>query len=136
MHVRQRVLGAVLVVLVLIPGFALAQGGGGNHWLLHDSRGRGPADRGSAMERGSAMQMDGMMQQMSGMMEHIAARIQAGPMTPEQTKQMSEVMRHIADMINNSYGMRGAETPQQILNMMERMTEMHKRLMAVMAGPK
>ena len=82
------------------------------------------------------MQMDGMLQQMSGMMEHIAARIQAGPMTPEQTKQMSEVMRHIADMINNAYGMRGAETPQQILNMMERMTEMHKRLMAVMAGPK
>jgi hypothetical protein len=88
------------------------------------------------MERGSAIQMDGMMQQMSGMMEHMADRIQAGPMTPEQTKQMSEVMRHIADMINNAYGMRGAETPQQILNMMERMTEMHKRLMAVMVGPK
>jgi tryptophanyl-tRNA synthetase len=81
------------------------------------------------------MQMEGMMQQMGGMMEHMADRIQAGPMTPEQTKQMSEVMRHIADMINNSYGMRGAETPQQILNMMERMTEMHKRLMSVIAAP-
>src|SRR5713101_6652383 len=114
MGVRQRVLGVVLVVLVLTPGFALAQGATG-HWLLHDSRGMGPG-------RGSAMQIEGMMQQMGGMMEHMADRIQAGPMTPEQTKQMSEVMRHIADMITNAYGMGDAETPQQILNMMERMT--------------
>jgi hypothetical protein len=88
------------------------------------------------MVRCYELPLDAMQQQMGGMLEHMADRIQAGPMTPEQTKQMSEVMRHIADMINNSYGMRGAETPQQILNMMERMTEMHKRLMAVMAGPK
>ena len=42
MQMRQRVLSAVLVVLVWTPGFALAQGGGSSHWLLHDSRGRSP----------------------------------------------------------------------------------------------
>jgi hypothetical protein len=81
------------------------------------------------------MQLEGMMQQMGGMMEHMAARLQAGPLTPDQTKQMSAVMGHIADMLNTSYGMQGAETPQQILTMLEQMTEMHKQLMSVMAAP-
>ena len=48
MQMRQRVLSAVLVVLVWMPGFVLAQGATG-HWLLHDSWGRGPADRGSTI---------------------------------------------------------------------------------------
>ncbi len=81
------------------------------------------------------MQLNGMMQQMGGMMEHMAARIQAGPLTSDQTKQMSAVMGHIAEMMNNLYGMKGEETPQQMLNMLERMTDMHKRLMVVLAGP-
>ena len=38
MQIRQRVLSAVLVVLVWMPGFALAQGATG-HWLFHN---RGP----------------------------------------------------------------------------------------------
>ena len=126
MNVRRIVLGVVLVALAVTPGLALAQGPGPGMGM----------HGGMGSDSGSTKEIQGMMQQMGGMMEHMADRIQAGPMTPEQTKQMSEVMRHIADMINNSYGMRGAETPQQILNMMERMTEMHKRLMAVMASSK
>ena len=125
MPIRQRVLGAVLSVMVCTPGFALAQGGG-DHWRLHPPTQTSPS-------RGSTMQMEGMLQQMGGMLEHMAARLQAGPMTPEQTTQMGEVMGHIAEMLNTSYGMKGAETPQQILTMMEQMTAMHKRLMRVMA---
>src|SRR5882724_5236410 len=102
MNTRRMMMVAVMTMLIIAPGFALAQGPGRQMGMRG---GMGP-------DSGSMMQMQGMMQQMGGMMEHMADRIQAGPMTPEQTKQMSEVMRHIADMINNSYGMRGAETPQ------------------------
>jgi len=128
MNIRRIAISAVLVALVWTPGFVLAQGGGSSHWLLHDPRGRGPA-------WGTAIQMQGIMEQMSGMMEHMAARIQAGPLTPEQTKQMGEVMAHMADMINTSFGMHGEETPQQVWNMMQRMTEMHKRMMSLIATP-
>ncbi len=127
MNIRQIAMRAALIILVGAPGFALAQGGG-DHWRLHNTS---P----SSAERGSAMQLHGMMQQMGGMMEHMAARIQAGPLTSDQTKQMSAVMGHIAEMMNNLYGMKGEETPQQMLNMLERMTDMHKRLMVVLAGP-
>ena len=41
MYVRQIAIGAMLIVLVCTPGFALAQGATG-HWLLHDPRGRVP----------------------------------------------------------------------------------------------
>jgi hypothetical protein len=81
------------------------------------------------------MQMQGMMQQMGGMLDHMAARIQTGPITPEQAQLMSEVMGHIADMMSHRSWMTGEDTPQQMVGMLERMTEMHKRLMSVMAAP-
>ena len=137
MQVRQIVLSAVLVVLVWTPGFALAQGATG-HWLLHDSRGRGPADRG---DRGSTMQMQGLMQQMGGMMEHMAARVQAGSLTPEESKQMAELMQRITDMTNHLSWMMGGGTsdmnmPQQMATMTEQLTAVHKRLMSLMAVSK
>ena len=125
MHIRQIGISAMLVVLVFTPGFALAQGGGA--WR--------PPAVGSGPDRGSRMQMQGMMQQMGGMLDHMAARIQAGPITPEQAKQMSEVMGHIADMMNNRSWMTGDDTPRQMSDMLERMTEMHKRMMSIMAAP-
>ncbi|MGE3537337.1 MAG: hypothetical protein AB7N91_07855 [Candidatus Tectimicrobiota bacterium] len=127
MNIRQIAMRTVLMVLLGIPGVALAQGGG-DHWRLHSTR---P----TLVEQGSRMQLQGMMLQMGGMMEHMAARLQVGAMTADQTKQMSEVMGHIAEMMNTLYGMKGEETPQQMLNMLERMTDMHKRLMVVLAGP-
>lgn len=132
-HVRQIMISAVLVVLVCLPGFALAQGATG-HWLLHNNRPTSP-------DRGSTMQMQGMIEQMSGMIEHMAARLQAGPMTPEQAKQMGELMGSVADMTSHlSWMMAGGVTapdmPQQMTTMMERMTEMRKRMMGMIAVPK
>jgi hypothetical protein len=127
MHVRQIGIGVVLVVLVFTPGFPLAQGGG--IWRPQ------PPTPSSSPDRGSRMQMQGMMQQMGGMLDHMAARIQAGPVTPEQAKQMSEVMEHIAEMMSNRSWMTGEDTPRQMSDMLERMTEMHKRLMVIMATP-
>ena len=64
------------------------------------------------------MQIEGMMQQMGGMMEYMVDRIQAGSLTPEQTKQMGEMMGHIAEMTNHLASMMsgavgGPEMPQQ-----------------------
>jgi hypothetical protein len=128
MHIRQIGIGVVLVVLVFTPGFPLAQGGGTWRPSVIPPVTSGP-------DRGSRMQMQGMMQQMGGMLDHMAARIQAGPVTPEQAKQMSEVMEHIAEMMSNRSWMTGEDTPRQMSDMLERMTEMHKRLMVIMATP-
>lgn len=127
MLTRQLSTGFAVFVLLSATGVSLAAGGG-DHWRLHSTR---P----TIAEQGSAMQLNGMMQQMGGMMEHMAARIQAGPLTPEQTKQMSEVILHIVEMMNTLFGMQGRETPQQMITMLERMTAMHKQLMVVLAGP-
>ena len=141
MYVRQIAISAMLIVLVCTPGFALAQGATG-HWLLHDPRGQGSAWRSKdwSGDAGSTMQMQGMMQQMGGMMEYMVDRIQAGPLTPEQTRQMSEMMGQIADMTNHLASMMsgavgGPEMPQQMATMLERMTEMHKRMISLMAEP-
>ena len=99
MQVRQIVLSAVLVVLVRTPGFALAQGATG-HWLLHDSRG-GPADR---ADRGSTMQMQGLMQQMGDDGAHGGAR--PGWSLTLRVKQMAELMR-ITDMTTHLAWMMG-----------------------------
>jgi hypothetical protein len=92
------------------------------------------------------MQLQGMMQQMGGMLEHIATRIQAGPMTPEQTKEVGELMGHIAEMTNHLAWMMGGgkpgtgrpddpmagrDMPQQMAAMMERITQMYKRVAAM-----
>jgi hypothetical protein len=38
-------------------------------------------------------------------------------------------------MMSHRSWMTGEDTPQQMVGMLERMTEMHKRLMSVMAAP-
>jgi len=141
MHVRQIAMSAMLIVLVCTPGFALAQGATG-HWLLHDPKGQGPIWRSKdwSGDAGSAMQIEGMMQQMGGMMEYMVDRIQAGSLTPEQTKQMGEMMGHIAEMTNHLASMMsgaagGPEMPQQMATMLAQMTAMQKRMISLMAEP-
>jgi hypothetical protein len=85
------------------------------------------------------MQMQGLMQQMGGMMEHMAARINAGPLTPEESKQMAELMRRITDMTNHLTWMMNGGTSvldmsQQMATMTEQITEVHKRVMSLIAA--
>jgi hypothetical protein len=142
MHVRQIAISAILIVLICTPGFALAQGGGPSHWLLHDPKGQGPAWRSKDWkgDAGSAMQIEGMMQQMGGMMEYLVDRLQAGSLTSEQIKLMGEMMGHIAEMTNHLASMMsgavgGPEMPQQMATMLERMTAMQKQMVGLMAAP-
>jgi len=50
-------------------------------------------------DRGAMMQMHGKMQRMGEMMKRMAVQIPAGSLTPEQAKQLSETMAHMADML-------------------------------------
>ena len=72
-------------------------------------------------------------------MEHMAARIQAGPLTPEESKLMAELMQRITDMTNQLTWMMGGGTsvidmPQQMATMTEQLTEVHKRVMGLIAA--
>jgi hypothetical protein len=51
---------------------------------------------------------------MGGMMQHMSERIQAGPMTPEQTKQMGEMMGHMGEMMNKMSGMMTPHSLHQV----------------------
>jgi hypothetical protein len=123
MQVRQIVLSAVLVVLVWTPGFALAQ----------SQSPTGPSDWQSMRrtlfpDRGSTMQMQGLMQQMAGMMEHMAERVQAGPLIPEESKQMAELMQRITDMTNHLSWMMSGGT--SVLDMSQQMATMTEQITA------
>ncbi len=139
MHVRWMIIGAVLVVLAVSPLVALAQG-----------RGHRMGPRGSmGHESGSVTQMEGTVQQMGDIMQQMAERIKAGPMTPDQTLQMSEMMEQMAIMMHKMPGMMGggagpggqpSEMPSSdpatpFGDMRQRLTEMQKRMAALMAAP-
>ncbi|HEY7493564.1 MAG TPA: hypothetical protein VIH59_20950 [Candidatus Tectomicrobia bacterium] len=144
MNVQRVVRVVVLTMLMLTPVFATAQQmGPGREMGMHGGMGA---------ESGAMRQMQGMIHQMGGMLAHMVDRIEAGPVTPDETKQMGEMLGQMADMMNKlsgmmsgsmtgpsgqSGGMMGSDMLQQMLGMLERMTEMHKRMMGLgtMAAP-
>ena len=101
-------------------------------------------------ESASVLHMEGMLQQMGGIMQQMAERIKAGPMPPDQTLHLSEMMGQMAVMMNKMPGMMGggrasstgqpsgmssADTATPFGDMRERLTEMQKRLAARLAVP-
>ena len=126
MYVRQIVIGAILAVLVSSPGFALAQGRN-RRMGMGDSMGH---------EKGSMKQIEPLMQQMGELMQQMAERIKAGPLTPDQTLQLSTMMEQLATMMTRlSRGSLGSDTATQLDGMMTRMTEMQKGLALLKVVP-
>ena len=126
LHRRWVVIGAVLGALVSSPGVALAQG---------HRHGMGTQD-GRGHESGLLQQMEPVLQQMGGLMEHMAERIKAGPLTPDQTLQLSRMMEQVANMMTRlGGGMLGSDTATQLDGMRTRLTEMQKGLAALMDAP-
>ena len=126
MYVRQIVIGAILAVLVSSPGFALAQG---------RNRRMGMGDS-MSHDRGSMRQIEPLMQQMGGLMQQMAERIKAGPLTPDQTLQLSAMMEQLATMMTRlASGTPGSDTATQLDGMMTRMAEMQKGLAALTVMP-
>jgi hypothetical protein len=65
------------------------------------------------------------MQQLGGLMQQMAERIKAGPLTPDETLYLSGMMEQMATIMTKmSAGMLGADTSAQIERMKERLTAM------------
>jgi hypothetical protein len=126
MNIWQRVMSVMLVVLVLSPEGALAQG-------------RGPGmgrHGGMGHERGAMRQLQPLMQQMSELMQQVAERIKAGPLTPDQALQLSTLVGQMAVMMGKlSGGMPGADSPTQTEGMQARLTEMQQTLATLAVPP-
>ncbi len=126
MSLRPFMIGAVLVVLALPPGRALAQG---------HRHGMGMPDSGGH-NSGARQQLEPVLQQMGGLMEQMAERIKAGPLTPDQTLHLSMLMEQMAGMITKlGSGTFGSDTATPLEGMRTRLTEMQKELAVLMNVP-
>jgi hypothetical protein len=126
MHLRPIMLGTALVVLASPPGLALAQGRrhgmGMQGGMSHDS--------------GARQQLEPVLQQISELMQQMAERIKAGPLTLDQTLQLSTMLEQVATMMGKLGSVAlGADTATQLDGMRVRLTEMQKALVALMSVP-
>ena len=126
MHLRPMVIGAVLLVLACAPGGSLAQGR--RHGMsMQDSRGHDSSTR---------QQFEPVLQPMGSLMQQMAERIKAGPLTPEQTLHLSLLMEQLAGMITKlGSGPLGSNTATQLEGMRTRLTEMQQELAPLMRVP-
>ena len=115
-----------LTMSLIAPGVVLAQGGASGHMQLHAT---------PSYERGAMREMHGMMSQIGGMMANMVEHMQTSPMTPEHTKQMGDMMGHMASMMQKMADMQSTDVPQHMVPMMEQMTTMQKQMMGMMAAP-
>jgi hypothetical protein len=118
MPIRTHILGVMLVTLAMLgggPGDALAQG-----------RGHRMGAGGERGHQSSALQaMEPQMQQLGGLMQQMAERIKAGPLTPDQALHLSGMMEQMATIMTKmSAGMLGADTSAQLERMKEQLTAM------------
>ena len=115
MPLRQHVLSVILVMVVGGPVCALAQGRG-HRMGAGDGQGR----------QSSALQaLEPQMQQLGGLMQQIAERIKAGPLTPDQALHLSGMMEQMATiMAKMSAGIPGTDTAAQLEHMKEQLTAM------------
>jgi hypothetical protein len=126
MDLRPLVISAVLVALASSPGLALAQG------RRHGMGTPGDMSRDSSTMR----QMEPLLQQMGGLMQQMAEQIKAGPLTPDQTLQLSTLMERLAGMMTKlGSGAFGSDTATQLEGMRTRLTEMQQGLATLRSAP-
>ena len=106
---------AVLIMVMVSPRAMHAQG-----------RGHRFSSEGSAGHQTSALQaMEPQMQQMSGLMQQMAERLKAGPLTPDQVLHLSGMMDQLATMMSKmAAGIPGADTGALLADMKVRLAEM------------
>ena len=118
MPTRTQLLGVVLVLLAKLvwgPGDTLAQG--------HGRRMGAGGDMGH--QRSALQALEPQMQQLGGLMQQMAERIKAGPLTPDQALHLSGMMEQMATIMTKmSAGIPGADTSAQLESMKGRLTAM------------
>jgi hypothetical protein len=76
------------------------------------------------------------MQQMSGLMEHMAAQIKASPLPPDETLQLSMMMKQMAGMLTKrGSGTLDSDTATQLEGIRARLTEIRKGPAALLGVP-
>jgi hypothetical protein len=69
-------------------------------------------------------------------MQQMAEGIKAGPLTPDQTLQLSTMLGQVATMMTKlGSGTLGADAATQLDGMQARLTEIQKALAALMSAP-
>jgi hypothetical protein len=90
----------------------------------------------SAIARRPVARTAPVLQQIGGLMQQMAERIKAGPLTPDQTLQLSTMLEQVATMMSKlGSGTRGADTATQLDGMRMRLTEIQKALVVLMSAP-
>ena len=89
-------------------------------------RGHRFSSEGNSSRQTSALQaMEPPMQQMSGLMQQMAERLKAGPLTPDQALHLSGMMDQLATMMSKmAAGIPGAGTGALLADMKGRLAEM------------
>jgi len=91
---------------------------------------------GMSHDSGARQQLDLVLQQIGELMQQMAERIKAGPLTPDQTLQLSTMMEQVATMMTRlGSGILGADTATQLDGMRARLTEIQKALVALTSAP-
>jgi len=91
---------------------------------------------GMSHDSGARQQLDLVLQQIGELMQQMAERIKAGPLTPDQTLQLSSMLEQVATMMTRlGSGNLGADTATQLDGMRARLTEIQKALVALTSAP-
>ena len=112
--------GRLVVLMVLLMVMV------GPRDMHAQGRGHRFSSEGSAGRQTSALQaMEPQMQQMSGLMQQMAERLKAGPLTPDQTLHLSGMMDQLATIMSKmAAGIPGADTGALLADMKVRLEEM------------
>ena len=114
--------GRLVVLMVLL----MAMVGVGPRDLRAQGRGhRFGSDGSTGRQTGAGQSMEPQMQQMSGLMQKMAERLKAGPLTPDQALHLSGMMEQLATMMSKmAAGIPGADTGSLLADMKVRLAEM------------
>jgi hypothetical protein len=83
-------------------------------------------------DSGARQQLESVLQQIGGLMQQMAERIKAGPLTPDQTLQLSTRLEQVATMMTKlGSGTLGTDTATQLDGMRARLTEIQQALAAL-----
>ena len=111
----RRVILLVLLMVMVGPRDVRAQG------RSH----RFGSEGGAGRQTSTGQSMEPQMQQMSGLMQQMAERLKAGPLTPDQTLHLSGMMDQLATIMSKmAAGIPGADTGALLADMKVRLEEM------------
>ena len=117
-HQQGRLVGLMVLLMVMV--------GVGPRDLRAQGRGhRFGSDGSIGRQTSTGQSMEPQMQQMSGLMQQMAERLKAGPLTPDQALHLCGMMEQLATIMSKmAAGIPGADTGSLLADMKVRLAEM------------